>query len=140
MNARPLKFRLLELGKGCGRFWMEGKGWDLYSIACSYREMMANNDKFRLIQFTGLLDRNGKEIYEGDIVKYRSFSTCLSGRSALNAVGVVTSSKYGTWIIEGQKSYQKGMPFENQFCGKKNAKREDEEVIGNIYENPELMT
>lgn len=79
-----------------------------------------------IMQFTGLLDKNGKEIYEGDVfilkkdipiyrvVKYDTY----------NCNYIATNPDYenipvGKWILE---TY-------NEF-----------EVIGNIYENPELIS
>ena len=130
-----MKFRLLN--KIDGKFWMNGLGWDLYSLACSYREQIGIPQIFQLIQFTGLLDRNGREIYEGDIVEY-SWGTLCSGNSSERRRGVVKMGRYG-WYIEGQKTYEKIMPFDNDFRVNKASEREDEKVIGNIYENPELL-
>ena len=75
--------------------------------------------KVNLMQYTGLKDKNGKEIYEGDIIKYTQhyFNTPMI--------------KYKTKIVEWK--YDKWGVYET------NAGESDIEVIGNIYENPELL-
>jgi len=74
-----------------------------------------------LMQFTGLLDKKGKEIYEGDIVSYgpgRNFS-------------VEYAVKYGCWYVVPCGDYENNAPLgkSEKAC----------EVIGNIYQNPELL-
>ena len=59
-----------------------------------------------IMQFTGLKDKNGKEIYEGDIMK---------------------NYDYHFFVVEWNK---KNARWDNCF---------GREVIGNIYENPELI-
>ncbi len=74
-----------------------------------------------LQQFTGLTDRKGKEIYEGDIVKSEQW----------------TPEIYRVWFSRG------GFCFSNDTTDIEyvnDAKYlEQFEVIGNIYENPELL-
>jgi uncharacterized phage protein (TIGR01671 family) len=77
-------------------------------------------------QYTGLLDKNGKEIYEGDIVKAWS--------QGVSAIGEVSRRIDGLWII--YPAYQKQtiwglMPDKDGTT--------TVEVIGNIYDNPELV-
>lgn len=71
-----------------------------------------------LMQYTGLKDESGKEIYEGDIVK----DTCFNA---------------GTKIVKMDLDYSMGWePFTYNGGGEWGP--EACEVIGNIFENPEL--
>lgn len=70
-------------------------------------------------QFTGLKDKNGKEIYEGDIVKNESAGFC----------GVI-KFKDSAFIIDIDKI--KGTLFACLQTGSL-------EIIGNIHDNPELL-
>lgn len=69
-------------------------------------------------QYTGLKDKNGKEIYEGDIVKTNDFYEC------------------GELVFKGKTEV-----IENILDYINTVKSIDTtgEVIGNIYENPELL-
>ncbi len=73
-----------------------------------------------LLQYTGLKDKNGKDIYEGDVFKY-----VLD-----DGFGDVT--EYTEEVIFNQGSFDLDNCPLGAFCS-------DGEVIGNIYENPELL-
>ena len=76
-----------------------------------------------LMQYTGLKDMKGKEIYEGDIVKLR----------ANHGIGVVKYyDEWGAFVVEYIKPRPLAVLGMNYY-------KEDIEVIGNIYENPELI-
>jgi len=78
-----------------------------------------------LMQYTGLKDKNGKEIYEGDIIKTFGLLD--------NITGPVEFSDYKlTWQIH-PSHWNEDVGFELFDI------RVHLEVIGNIYENPELL-
>lgn len=74
-------------------------------------------------QYTGLKDRNGKEIYEGDILLY------------LNTHKSIVNYKDGAFI----RSYRNGNPYLIYDSFIEEGRMIDYEVTGNIYENPEIL-
>jgi len=92
-------------------------------------------------QDTGLLDRNGKEIWEGDIVKF----------GTVGGLGAYTPSwerkpgkvEYLNWsaqfkvIGENSGGWKFGYDIQEW---EEDTNKMDCEIIGNIYENPELLT
>ncbi len=81
-------------------------------------------EDIRLRQYTGLQDKNGKEIYEGDVVKARGFEPELH----------IIRFDRGAFCLEPIT----GMPS-HFWSDIKYVEDEHGEVIGNIYENPELI-
>lgn len=90
-----------------------------------------DHEHVEIMQFTGLKDKNGKDIYEGDVVKGFSGNGVVEWFTNLNwdSGGSVHSGFYcKEWFEykdEGELSYHDGF--------------RDCEVIGNIYENGDLL-
>jgi len=80
-------------------------------------EFIYSFDEVDFIESTGLNDKNGKEIYEGDIVEFKTMSKRVERH-------YVEYSEYGEWCVGMHR-----LPMRFQAC----------EVVGNIYENPELL-
>ena len=121
-DMRTIKFRAFH--NGAKEMLYENRVGDVFKW---YQE----HQDIEIMQFTGLTDRNGKEIYEGDIVK-------LHAGHYLNAI--VSWFDSLTWDSGGSSHpgfyCKEWIEFDelNYICG-----FYDTIVIGNIYEHPELI-
>ena len=77
-----------------------------------------------LMQYTWLKDKNGKEIYEGDII------TCSAYQREQEEIAE------GTKVVV---TYSSGYFYPFWYNAGRRSEVYDSEVIGNIYENPELI-
>ena len=110
---REIKFRAYH--KNAGEMLYE-----IYSLTCYESHGKVNGimevdyedldypDDIELMQYTGLKDKNGKEIYEGDIVKYEDWLT----------PEIISMDNYNILDAISCRAV---------------------EIIGNTYENPELL-
>lgn len=100
-------------------------------------EALFNNPDSIFQQFTGILDSKGKEIYEGDILKWDKH-ILTGGYNTHNFEVVYHQSNFNNKELSGfiLEIIGDKRPFV-QVCGS-TAPRELE-IIGNIFENPELL-
>ena len=104
-------------------------------------------DTHELMQYTGLKDKNGKEIYDGDIIKVHFgewveyepemhggeiYDKKIVKREARDYIGEVR------WRVVGGTGFIVKELENRWFRFNKKKTSEGTEVIGNIYENPEL--
>lgn len=100
---------------GLGSLETNGAWWE---VRTNEKERASSIFHDILMQYTGLTDKNGKEIYEGDIV------LCRAGEH-----------EQGVW--EYSKKVKVVFGWTVQMWDMMQA--DEIEIIGNIYENPELM-
>ena len=106
------------------------KAFWLYDELNNAMEYYGHGNDYILMQYTGLKDRNGKEIYEGDILKGNGGAEDFFFDIGFEEGCFIAKMP---WIKNGEI-----YPELKAYCGFK----EDFisiEVIGNIHENPELL-
>ncbi|MEK3729676.1 YopX family protein [Lysinibacillus sp. FSL W8-0953] len=134
---REIKFRAWDYNNECIIPWEKitlekDEGENTFSVVVFDGAVGDHFDDFPYMQYTGLKDKNGKEIFEGDIVEYNDFNSLRTGGHAEDKiiVGKVTFG-CGMWMVEekncGHDLYE-GLVNDEEL-----------EVIGNIYENPEML-
>jgi len=119
------------MGKADGE-WVQGYlyndvgCWKIKKFETDYADFSYEVDPETVGQYTGLTDKNGKKIFEGDIVKF----------NRANALGYTTSRI-------GEVKYYDELPIFYIYANTGDAWDwcvcEEIEVIGNIHDNPELL-
>lgn len=84
-----------------------------------YYHGLVNGENGELMQFTGLKDRHDEDIYEGDIVTCEGFG--------------------GSYIVEYQGCMFEGKHIESSNTFPVDLEMQNLTIIGNIYENPDLV-
>ena len=85
---------------------------------------------YEWMQYTGLKDKNGKEIYEGDIINIDNSEPEEKGE--FDALVIVENTE--GWLFELKNINKDGGTWNRQWHNPERLT-----VIGNIYENPELL-
>lgn len=130
--SRDIKFRAwIKIDEGLmisqsskSDFMMVSNG-DGFGIVYDYEDWL-KDEQFEIMQYTGKKDKNGVEIYEGDIVEY---NTKRYGRLIKHKSEIIF--KDGCYMFKNNKTSIYDFATYSLFgiC----------KVIGNIYENPELL-
>lgn len=134
-EQRQIRFRVWDSKE---KKWLHGPGEEvnLFGEVIIFGELIKGMSLDRLndlvpLQFTGLLDRNGKEQYHHDIVRRSGYAKFDPRKIAVIRWNVLTHG----WVTEslpctiGDKTFG---PAAHPIS-------KDDEVIGNIHEHPELL-
>lgn len=147
---REIKFRMYRDGK-----MQEVHQLNAYGDVGSYQFNSPEDNGEFIMQSTGLHDKNGKEIYEGDIVqfiheyKYRTWNSAGENKSLETTEPEINKGiehvKYtnGSFRIGCVCNDLSMLPSFTEHGENHNGKWTDKyydfEVIGNIHQNPELI-
>ena len=102
---------------------------DKTRCVCGYSfDFYLEDENATIMQLTGLRDKNGKEIFEGDIVQ---FEDCYTETDFLYVNTGIVEWSQGSFTITNRDSVEMGDLLDGEFL--------DVTIIGNVYENPELL-
>lgn len=135
--GREIKFRAWDgerLRAVGGLGWVDG---DLDSVLTSKYHGPVE-EEVAVMQFTGLKDKNGVEIYEGDILTSELYPFQDEGR--YNYHGVVEWIDYLASFYVTKRLVDKDKRGISDGISEQIENVAQLEVIGNIYENPELLS
>ena len=107
------------------RIYIDTEGVRLYD---DFGEYWRDFRDVKLMQSTGLRDKNGKEIFEGDIAQ---FEDCYTETDFLYVNTGIVEWSQGSFTITNRDSVEMGDLLDGEFL--------DGIIIGNVYENPELL-
>ena len=123
---REIKFRAWDSKKGMSKpfglngfpAWGDGETKSFWSSMC------------KMMQYTGLKDCEGKEIYEGDVLGHAGgYNWEVYFKQEICAFKYKAFTKYGKWLDYPLSDFNMQM----------NTRKKGMIVIGNIHDNPELL-
>lgn len=106
---RIIRFRAWDTER---EIWVNPIHHDLYDF-----DEICENPRFKVMQFTGLPDRNGKDVWEGDIGRLGEYTCVLEWDDR--------EARFW-WLEVGSRQWITGRPS-------------DAEIIGNCHEHPALL-
>ncbi len=133
---RQIKFRGKDLNTGkwvYGSLLQDDYGTFQLVDFIDHHETWHDIDPNTIGQFTGLHDRTGKEVYEGDVVFWIAID--MRGRGKGEQGAIIWDNPTMSWAILRDNPTSDGRPcIISRPFDKKHL-----EVVGNIHDNPELM-
>lgn len=111
--------------------------WDIKNFDTKHASHYDN-----LMQYTGLKDKNGKEIYEGDVVRWGMYENSKEHYHRYASVSLNPDIQFSIIYYVDSKTLHKKKTDNYVFTFGEFAYKDTHnhlEVIGNIYENPELI-
>jgi len=128
MKQREIKFRCWDKENNCMY------EWDVLSKRNNFIEALEMNKEnlWELMQFTGLLDKNGKEIWEGDLISYdeKSHPSMVRWNDKTGGFSCWVE-KRKLWNGKIEKPHWNHRDWVNASSNRI--------VVGNAYSNPELL-
>jgi uncharacterized phage protein (TIGR01671 family) len=140
---REIKFRAWDKKCKVMRQWEWIRNCEFPFISDEWGTHLLDEKVFELMQYTGLKDKNGKEIYEGDIVVGTFTPDTASGYLGQNPhsyefTGSVVFEHYGFKYLNSNNHNKKNSRnWLHKSIG--DFRLSGIVIIGNIYENPELL-
>ena len=124
---REIKFRAWSRGrKEMGEVRILDLVCEIVQVKIENVYGMWNFEYIELLEFTGLQDKNNKDIYEGDILKYKYMF-----QDKMSTSEVVWNDERNGFYLYSER--------EEEFFVLETELKKQFEVIGNIYENSELL-